>query len=162
MANEKYFGSERVQELWAAILTKLAGKADIAALDGYVTPDTVATAITSALSEYAKNSDVTTAIALALADYMKESEVDNKIAQAIADSGHIKYRIEESLPDSGESNIIYLVPAERSDDKNTKDEYMWIDGAWEKIGSTSIDFSQYWSKSELQPMTSVELQEILK
>lgn len=162
MADEKYLGSERVQELWTAILTKLAGKVDLATLEGYATPDTVATAITSALSDYAKNSYVQTEIAVALADYMKESEVNDKIAQAIASAGIITYRTEDALPDTGDLNVIYLVPAESSEEKNAKDEYMWIDGQWEKIGSTTVNLSDYWSKTELQAMSSAELQEILK
>ena len=34
-----YLDSDRVAELWAAVKTALAGKADLADLDGYTTPD---------------------------------------------------------------------------------------------------------------------------
>ena len=59
---EVFPNSARIAELWAAIKTALAGKADLAALDGYTTPDAVATAITSALANYATNAGVPTAI----------------------------------------------------------------------------------------------------
>ncbi len=47
---DNFLNGARTAELWAAIKTALAGKADLSALDGYTTPDAVATAITSALS----------------------------------------------------------------------------------------------------------------
>jgi hypothetical protein len=53
------------------------------------------------------------------------------------------YTVVNSLPDIGEANIIYLVPNEKSDDRNIKDEYMWINDKWELIGTTSIDLSGY-------------------
>lgn len=162
MADNKYLGQERVAELWTAIKTQLALKADLAALEDYTTPDAVALAIATALTDYAKDADVHSAITAALADYMRESEVNDKIKQAMAEAGMITYKTEESLPDSGEGNIIYLVPTAEASDRNAKDEYMWIDGAWEKIGSTSVDLGEYWSKNELRAMTSEELQEILR
>ena len=36
---DNFLNSARVAELWAAIKTALAGKADLSALDGYTTPD---------------------------------------------------------------------------------------------------------------------------
>ncbi len=48
----------------------------------------------------------------------------------------IKKAIVESLPSSGEENIIYLVK-NSSSGNNVYDEYMWIDSKWEKIGDTA-------------------------
>jgi hypothetical protein len=45
-------------------------------------------------------------------------------------------------------NIIYLVPRQNALDKNIKDEYMWIDGKWESVGTTSIDLADYTTKVE--------------
>lgn len=162
MADEKYLGTERTKELWAAIKTQLALKADVTELEDYTTADAVALAIATALTDYAKDEDVQSAITEALSDYIKESELNDKIAQAIGDAIGIKFKTEDRLPDSGEENIIYFVPAGNQEDKNIKDEYMWIDGKWEKIGSTSVSLSDYWSKTELEAMTSEELQEILQ
>ena len=38
---------------------------------------------------------------------------------------------------------------------------MWINGAWELLGSTEEDLTGYWSKQELRAMTAAELQAIL-
>lgn len=48
----------------------------------------------------------------------------------------------ESLPESGESNIIYLVPKSGSGN-DIYDEYIYIDGKPEHIGSTQVDLSNY-------------------
>lgn len=58
------------------------------------------------------------------------------------------YKVLEELPQEGQTNIIYLVPRQNALDKNIKDEYMWIDGKWESVGTTSIDLADYTSKEE--------------
>lgn len=47
------------------------------------------------------------------------------------------------LPETGEPYIIYLIPSEDPEEKNIKDEYIWVNESWEKIGSTKIDLSGY-------------------
>lgn len=157
---ETFLNQNRTAELWTAIKTALAGKADLSALDNYTTPDAVATAITSALTNYATNAGVQTAIATALADYMTESEVNDAISAAVVEATGIRFQPVDTLPQTGEANVIYLVPNGQTG-SNVKDEYMWIDGKWEILGSTAVDLDGYWSKQELQAMTAAELQAIL-
>ena len=157
---EVFPNSARIAELWAAIKTALAGKADLAALDGYTTPDAVATAITSALANYATNAGVQTAIAAALANYMTGSEVNDAITTAVVAASGIKFESVDTLPEPGEANVIYLIP-NNSTGNNVKDEYMWIDGKWELLGSTAVNLAEYWSKDELSVMTAEELKAIL-
>lgn len=157
---DNFMNSARVAELWTAIKTALAGKADLSALEGYTTPDAVATAITTALTGYATNAGVQAAIAAALASYMTSAEVDAAIAQAVAEAAHISFRAVDELPATGEVNVIYLVP-NGGGGSNARDEYMWVDGKWEKLGSTEIDLTGYWAKADLTAMTAAELQAIL-
>lgn len=159
--NEKFLNQERVQELWTAIKTALAGKADLGALNNYATPDAVATAITSALANYATNASVQTAIATALANYMTSSEVNKAISDAVVEASGIRFEAADALPETGEGNVIYLVPSASSAANNAKDEYMWLDGKWELFGSTAVDLSGYWSKTALRAMTADELKTIL-
>ena len=58
------------------------------------------------------------------------------------------YKVLEELPTEGDANVIYLIPRKDSVDKNIKDEYMWIDGKWESVGTTSIDLADYTTKVE--------------
>lgn len=49
-------------------------------------------------------------------------------------------------------DAIYLVPSETSKRKNIKDEYINLDGTtegWELIGSTAIDLTDYYTKTEI-------------
>lgn len=158
---EKFLSTMRVQELWTAIKTALAGKADLSDLDNYTTPDAVATAITSALANYATNAGVQTAIAAALANYMTSAEVNAAISAAVVEASGIRFEAVDALPEAGENNVIYLVPSTASAVNNAKDEYMWLDGKWELFGSTAVDLSGYWSKTDLRAMTADELQAIL-
>ena len=45
----------------------------------------------------------------------------------------------DKLPDTGEKNKIYLVPAENG----TFDEYYWINDKWELLGNVALDLSDY-------------------
>ncbi len=161
---ESFLNGVRVGELWTAIKTELAKKANISDLDNYTTPDAVASAIVAALADYPDNTTVQTTIENALAEYMTTSEIANLIGStvsaAIAGSGHIKFSLVDTLPDSGEDNIIYLVPNGETSG-NVKDEYMWVNEKWEVLGSTSVDLANYWSKDELAIMTAEELKAIL-
>lgn len=74
--------------------------------------------------------------------YYTKEEINNLITDKIT------FKIVDSLPTTGESNIIYLIPSSNSQTQNIKDEYIWLSNKWEKIGSTSIDLSQYYTKIE--------------
>lgn len=164
MAEKQVFvDKERMTEVWAAFLAKLALKADQTELADFVKADGVASAIAAALTEYAKSEEVAQSISTALEEYMTEQEVTQAIAQAIGEisGAGLTLKPEDRLPESGEENIIYLVPATNSKDKNARDEYIWFNNDWELIGSTAIDLDNYWSKDDLAPMTSEELSAIL-
>ena len=54
------------------------------------------------------------------------------------------------LPQSNiQTNVIYLIPNSSSSQENVYDEYMWINSRWEIIGSTYIDLSNYYTKTEV-------------
>lgn len=91
---------------------------------------------------YQTSSDVNTAIGTALGSYSTTSEVNTAIATAVANSQHLTKELVDTLPVTGADNVIYLVPNSTSGN-NVKDEYMWINNAWEKTGSSDIDLSGY-------------------
>ncbi len=71
----------------------------------------------------------------------------------------IQFEVVASLPTTGQSNIIYLV-ANGGTSPQAYDEYAWIasSGVFEKIGSTDIDLSGYWSKTDLVECTNEEIE----
>lgn len=159
---ELFVNGARIGEVWAAFLSKLALKADKSVVDDLPTSEVVATAISTALTDYAKTSEVATAITTALEDYMNETEVNAAIASAVSGlSSGITPQPVETLPATGTEGIMYLVPKANSATNNVRDEYLWINNAWEIVGTTSIDLSNYYSKDELAPMTAEELAAIL-
>lgn len=77
--------------------------------------------------------------------YTRE-EVNNLIAQIKT----ISFQIVETLPTTGASNIIYLKKIANSTfDNNIYDEFIWVNNAWEQIGSTAVDLSDYYKKGEV-------------
>ena len=68
----------------------------------------------------------------------------------------------DALPDAGEADAqtIYLVPAEKSDTGNVYDEFMVIDGAWERIGSTQVDLTGYVQEGDLTELGATKVQSI--
>lgn len=78
-----------------------------------------------------------------------KTEIDNLI-DAI---GGMHFELVNALPTENIStSTIYLVPSENARSRNTKDEYINLDGTtsgWEQIGSTSVNLSNYYTKSEI-------------
>ena len=89
--------------------------------------------------------------------YQTASQVNNIVNTAVANAAHLKRTIVDVLPESGEENTIYLVPSASSKDGNVKDEYMWINSAWEKIGSSEVDLTGYLKESDLTVITTAEI-----
>lgn len=61
------------------------------------------------------------------------------------------------------TNAIYLVPKTSAEQDNIYDEYVYLNDKWEHIGSTAVDLSNYYTKTEVDsklhivsPMTQVE------
>lgn len=58
-----------------------------------------------------------------------------------AGSKNARTVVVNELPETGEPNIIYLVPKQTTGDNDIFDEYIWVENDWELIGSTTIDIS---------------------
>lgn len=88
--------------------------------------------------------DVTT-IQGKLDNIYTKGETDSAIAAAVAGASHLKREIVESLPETSEAdlNTIYMVPKTSGSGQNTYDEYMVLNGAWEILGNTDIDLTDY-------------------
>ena len=52
------------------------------------------------------------------------------------------YKVVTELPETGEENIIYLVP-KAGEGNDVHDEYIWVNNAYELIGTTAVDLSGY-------------------
>ena len=71
------------------------------------------------------------------------------------DPGSVKYVVVNELPQEDTENAIYLVPVTDGAESNLFDEYIYVDGAWEKIGSSTVavDLTDYVKKTDYPDST---------
>lgn len=72
-----------------------------------------------------------------------KDEVNNLIGNV---SGGISFVVVDTLPTTGDSNKIYLVPHNHGS-TDVYDEYIYVNNSWEKIGNTDIDLTDYATKT---------------
>ena len=93
-----------------------------------------------------------------LVNYYKKDETYSKteideIIEVLKGLG-ISLETVDVLPEKGENKYIYLVPATTAGDKNIYTEWVWIKGAWEYIGSTDVNLTDYYNKAEIDAKLS--------
>ena len=150
-------------EMNAAITTALN-----TALADYSTTQQMNAAIATAIANYYTKAEVDALIANFitasvnnLVNYYLKSETFTKaeVNQLIAAVKQFRYQSVATLPEASEQtmNIIYLVPGQSPASQNVKDEYITIATtnemqetvySWEKIGTTEIDLSNYYTKAQ--------------
>lgn len=82
-----------------------------------------------------------------------KTEVDTLIGSITT----ISFQVVQTLPSTGQSNIIYLVPKSPSQTSNIYDEYIYISNSWELIGDTTVDLSNYYTKTETDTKISTAI-----
>lgn len=112
------------------------------------------------LSEFTNDSAFITKAVSDLTNYYKKSEVytQTEVNTLIAGITGISIEVVTALPTTGTNGVIYLV-AHSHGTNDAYDEYVWVasKSAFEKIGSTDIDLSGYWSKAELVECTEDDI-----
>jgi len=93
------------------------------------------------------------------AGYQTAAQVTSAIDSAISGVTQFKFEIVSVLPSTGEAGTIYLVPIPAR--TNAYDEYVYINGSWEQIGTTDIDLSGYVQTSDLVAITNSEIDNII-
>lgn len=95
--------------------------------------------------------------------------VQNKVIKAYVDDAikditGIEFKKVDSLPATGENGVIYLVAKTVTSTSNIYEEYIWIssDNAFEKIGETTIDLSNYVQTSDLSEITTDDIDAMFK
>lgn len=83
------------------------------------------------------------------------------VTAAIADITGFHAEIVTELPAVGQTNILYLVAKSEAASGDGYDEYLYINGAWERVGSTDIDLSGYVQASEMHAITNTEITAIV-
>lgn len=123
----------------------------------------------NAETTYAKSADVTTALGgkvdkadgMGLMSDAEKAKIANLAADANATyatkdelSTIPKFAVQpvSSLPTTDiSSTTIYLVPNTGSG-TNSSDEYIYVNGAWERLGTTDVDLSGYYNKEQVDEL----------
>ena len=72
----------------------------------------------------------------------------SKIVSELANAG-FDVQVVQELPATGEAHTLYFVPSADPKTQNIYDEYLYANNAWEQVGSTAVDMSDYYTKSEI-------------
>lgn len=96
-------------------------------------------------------------------EYQTAQDVDDAITEALAGITGIDFTVVQTLPQTGEKGVIYLV-SNSGTGLDIYDEYIWVDGtpsgSFEKIGTTAVDLSGYVQSSEMHALTNAEIDTI--
>lgn len=87
----------------------------------------------------------TTLAGYGITDAYTSEQTDSAIATAVANADHLKRKIVESLPEieSADENTIYMVGTGAGTEDSVYEEYMLINGGFEKIGSSEVNLTNY-------------------
>lgn len=110
--------------------------------------------------ELAEIVDDSSKSAEAAAQSASDAAVSAELARKYAELGiqpNTDYTSVDDLPVPGSTKFIYLIPATDGSGQDVYDEYMWVPSkqAYEQIGSTRIDLSNYAQKNGSYPDMSV-------
>lgn len=77
------------------------------------------------------------------AGYQNASQVSTAINTAIAGISGISFEIVQTLPATGDPGTIYFVLDSQGPTGDIYAEWIYINNAWEKIGTTAVDLTGY-------------------
>lgn len=96
-----------------------------------------------------KADKATTLAGYGITDAYTKTQTDSAITTAVASAGHLKREIVTALPEVEEADdhTIYMVGTGDGSENSVYEEYMLINGGFEKIGSSEVDLSNYATKA---------------
>ena len=96
-----------------------------------------------------KADKATTLSGYGINDAYTKAQTDSAISTAVANAPHLKREIVTVLPDVGDANenTIYMVGTGAGNQDSVYEEYMLINGGFEKIGSSEVNLTNYATKS---------------
>ena len=145
----KQAGETDADALARAVSTKKEG--DLAIVDGtvYVYDDNAwLKLIDSSVTDTGVLADRVSNLENTLTDVYTKTETDTAIATAVAAANHLTYTTVGSLDGldptaSSSQNKIFLVQKAPGELNDGYDEFMAVNGSWEKLGNWGVDLSNY-------------------
>lgn len=91
------------------------------------------------------------------AGYQNASQVASAINSAVGKITGISFEVVTSLPTAGTACKIYLIAHSHSDSNDSYDEYIYYNKAWEKIGNTDVDLSNYLRTTDVTALSNTDI-----
>jgi len=90
-----------------------------------------------------------------LQNYYLKSETYTKteVEDLIGSTVGVTIEIVEELPTEGQSNVIYFLPTETTD---VYSQYLYTANGWVLIGSTTVDLSNYYTKTQVDTLLAAK------
>lgn len=99
-------------------------------------------------------------------EYITEEELEAKdyatetfVMEQINNTEHFHREIVDALPLIGKDNVLYLVPKKGSD-KDIYNEYIWTGADYEFMGTTAVDLTDYYKKSEVDGLLDTKVNKV--
>lgn len=107
------------------------------------------------LSEFSNDSGFITKTVENLSNYYLKNETytRDEVANLIGGLSKIIIQPVDILPDSGDSNTIYLIPSETGN--GIRDQYIYVNGEWKKIGDTTVNLADYLTSEKETDITNI-------
>ncbi len=78
----------------------------------------------------------------------------NYTNKKVSQSTGLHREIVNSLPSIGDNNTIYMVLDPNASSPDVYDEWLWVNGTYEHIGSTRVDLTDYYNKTQIDTALS--------
>ena len=103
------------------------------------------------------------ALETSIANVYTKTEADNKIAEAVGKISTLKRVVVDSLEsvETPDENTIYMVAKAAGSGNQNYDEYMYINGNFEKIGDTEVDLTDYAKTADVDAKISTAKNEAI-
>ena len=75
----------------------------------------------------------------------------SKIVSELANAG-FDVQVVQELPATGDAHTLYFVPSADPQTQNIYDEYLYTNNEWEQVGSTAVDLSDYYTKTQVDTL----------
>ena len=112
-------------------------------------------------ANYQSALQVSSAISTALtaSGFQTAAQVEALIEAALATLDTDIFIVVDALPDPAEANPnkIYILPASGGAAGNNMEEWIVVDGAWEKFGSVGLSLDGYFNETNLTPISNSEI-----
>lgn len=112
------------------------------------------------LSDFSNDTNFITNTVNNLTNYYLKSETytQAEVNALVAGISGLNYLVVQTLPTQDISTTtIYLVPKATALTDDVYDEYLYINNAWECIGSTTVDLSNYYTKSQTDTLLNAKV-----